>query len=247
MKKRLAELKGQSKFLEVLDRDYYEVSDPQANLLGVRLRPPKNIISKGKALRVGYEEHGLKIDERRVKPPFLLGLRDFCLSYELPVLNPKLRDRRFRELPIYCYFAVSPVETIEQQELLDEIRQPLAKKFEEVPDQWETVPIDAPGGGSVEWKRIGVQGPQLFECPPELRDFDGLFDIYVHSDDTYHVVVAWRAPVVIDDEIDFMWAGEVSLGTLLVEPPPPPLEDAEPSDDSDAADAGKSDASQGDS
>jgi hypothetical protein len=232
MKDRLAELKQQSRFLERLDDIEIDVSDPQAIFLGVKLRPPKNICTQGKALRVGYTEDNVEIDERRVKPPFLLGMRDFCLSYELLVPNPDTRNRQQTELPVYCYFAVSPADSVEQQALLNEIRQPLAENFEDVPEEWETVSPGAPDGGSVEWKRLRVEGSQLFDCVPNPAMMDGRFDVYVHSDNTYHVVVGWRAPVSVDDKLEFMQAGEVSLGTLKVEPPEASPEAAEPSDDS---------------
>jgi hypothetical protein len=234
MKDRLSELQGESKYLELLDIDEIDVSDPQARSLGVILKPPKDIVSQGKPLRVGYVEDNIEVDERRVKPPFLLDLRDFCLSYELLVPNPNTRRRSQAEVPIYCYFAVSPADSIEQQELLDEIRQPLVEKFGRVPDEWEDLTLPATGGRP--WKRLQVQGEQFFDCVPEPAMLDGRFDVYVHSDQNYHVVVAWRAPTDVDDKVELMRAGEVSLETLRIEPPAVPLEGTEPSDDSDPAD-----------
>ena len=196
----------------------------------------------------------MEVDERRVKPPFLLDLRDFCLSYELLVRNPDTRKRQQSEVPIYVYFAVSPVDSIEQEGLLNEIRQALVeaenekndpnaedpdtiiktKKFK-VSEEWEDLTL--PAGGGKQWKRLQVQGEQLFDCVPEPAMLDGRFDVYVHSDDNYHVVVAWRAPTNVDDKMDFMKAGEISLETLKVEPPDVLPESTEPSDDSGDADS----------
>lgn len=248
MEKRLTALQGQSKYLEYLEDVQIDVSDPQARKLGVFLQPPKDICSQGIALRVGYVHDNVEVAEHRVKPPFLMGLRDFCLSYELLVPNPDTRRSQQTELPIYLYFAVSPVDSVEQDVLLDEIRQALVEAknvdaegnettvFPDVPDEWEDVTLPAEGGK--QWKRLRLEGEQLFASIPKEDTLEGKFDIYVHSDDNYHVVVAFRAPTNVDDKRDFMRAGEVSLETLRIEPPPTSPGAPEPADDSDAAKSG---------
>lgn len=113
----------------------------------------------------------------------------------------------------------------------------------EIPFQWETLDVKTPEGGTIEWKRIRFQGDMVFDCTSQstgnMDKLPGAFDLYLHSDDTYHVVMAWRAPVKVDEYLasiydgkGIMQAAEVCAGTLRIEPPPPPEEGAETTEDS---------------
>lgn len=211
------------------------------------------------------DESDAEISSRRVQPPFL-KLRDFCLSYEWYV-KIKPRDWHNPEQPVYVYFAVSDATTIEQQVLLDGIQQTLAAAFSgggeassepagdgaaeeasgptEIPFQWETLSLDTPEGGKIEWKRMSFAGDMYFDCSPskgDLGDLPGLFDLYVHSDDTYHVVIAYRATEKADEMLKIMEAGKISAGTLRIDPPPPPEEGTEPAEESADAEAASTDA-----
>jgi hypothetical protein len=266
---RLVELRRKSKFQEMLERRPYEISDSQAQMLGVKLRLPRGFESDGKALRTGYVEQSSRdeyvIPESRVQPPFM-QFRNFCMSYELfhPTYPVTWKNRL---LPAYIYFAVTRVntpegETIEQQVILDEIQQAVVKGFGagaaaaaeaeaaaaggeaaesvpadettaddgEAPDgpfAWKTVTLDTPDLQKIEWKKLSARGDQFFDATSkggENTFHDGVFDVYVHSDDTYHVVVAFRAPVNIDDQIHLMEAAPYCVATLTVNPPPPPAD-----------------------
>jgi len=251
---RLQELQGLSKYLEYLDNESIDVSDvqmvdgePQVRKLGVILQLPKDIISQGKPLRVGYMEDNVEVDERRVKPPFLMGLRDFCLSYELLVPNPNTRQSQHTELPIYVYFAVSRADSVDQEELLKEIRTALvdartiddqgneSKTFSVVPEDWQ--PVTLPEKDGQPWMRLQLEGKQYFAAVPREITMDGRFDIYVHSGRDYHVVVAFRAPSSVDDERDFMTAGQIALETLKIDPPADLPEGSTPAGDAAAGES----------
>jgi hypothetical protein len=152
-------------------------------------------------------------------------------------------------MPVYGYFAVTDAKSVEQEELLAEIRQALADEFADNPAEWETdwetLTLASPDETSVNCQRIRVEGPQLFDCVEkdgEFKKFEGRFDLYVYSDDTYHVLIGWRAPTVIDNQIQWMDGGETSLATLFLKPTPPPPDEpaAEPAADPAAAEDGTS-------
>ncbi len=213
------------------------------------------------------DESGAEISPRRVQPPFL-KLRDFCLSYEWYV-KVKPREWQNPEQPVYLYFAVSDATAVEQQVLLDEIQQTLAAAFSgggeassepagdgaaeeetsgatEIPFQWETLSLDTPDGGKIEWKRMSFAADMFFDCSLTkgsfLGDLPGLFDLYVHSDDTYHVVIAYRTTQKAEATVHIMGPGKISAGTLRIDPPPPPEEGTEPAEESADAEAVSTDA-----
>jgi len=236
MTARKTDLDRLSKFEELLDPKHYceitgvdQSADPPATVeLGVKLRtPPWVQENKDSLRRMGWRDrHGLAIDPDRIQPPFV-KLPGFRFSCEMFVLDEDQPTGMNREKPVYCYFAVSEVAEGNAAEdvvarLTAELRPHFPGAKENWDDAWEEIELDTPTSEEkVKFKRISLQGPQKFDCTPkngEYKNFKGRFDLYLYSDDRYHVLAGWRAPDAIAQQMDFFRKAEVAMGTLVVRP-----------------------------
>jgi hypothetical protein len=167
---------------------------------------------------------GQNVDPSRLQPPFVT-LPEFRFCYEKFVEG---EPREF--VPLYCYFAVVDVEKTSASALLADLQKQIRAKFPRA-TSWQDVELDTPTGGKIAWKKIGVTGPQLFDCTPqngERGDLDGRFELYVHSSPKHHILVGWRAPQVALAQNPLFDVAPLALGTLEVNEPGGGNEGSEP-------------------
>ena len=214
MRKTLEELRTPEELEKGQVFDMLYESPTEVPGIGVSLRIPKLLDATAKSWRPGsLNAAGEPIDESRIQPPFVkLPGFQFCYERFVP-------DQSGGQQPVYCYVAVSDSKDASQEDLIASVQKDLKAKFSNAPATWEETSLNTPDGGTLTCRRISVTGPQGFVVSPEGReskDSEGRMDLYLYSNETHHVLVGWRAPSGISEELSLFEVAEASVATVQV-------------------------------
>jgi hypothetical protein len=142
-----------------------------------------------------HKDDGEVINPDRVQPPFL-KLPGFKLCYEGTVPQDGVK------LPHYIYLATVPSQAGDADKLASQLQSQLKEAFPDAPDTWDRVDVDTPNGFSIPWRKIRVEGDQMFRVKNagkvEERKLPATFELWLRDADNYVVLVGWRAPKSIE-------------------------------------------------
>lgn len=212
MAQRLADVQRLAPFTEL---------SPAVNLPGtrVKIRLPKRLTAAYKT-DSPHPQDGPQIAPQRVQPPFLL-MPGFQLCYEAFD-----RDQTQAKMPYYCYLYALPPNL--GANLIAQVPILLKQQFPgQAPDPaWQDTTVVSESGASLAWKRIRVEGNQLFDVTPLNQPqggfvpLPGIFELWLHEAPDYIVMVGWRIPSALEPNVQLLNLAPVTAATLTIDPAP---------------------------
>lgn len=206
-----------------LEKAVYDEPTPvDAEETGVSIQLPIVFEKKSKHLHALRPEASSEQDllEQRVQPPSMTlpGLR---FTYEM-----YYRDSQNRRLPVYCYLAVLAPGSKQRRNATSRIENILKSSYPEA--SWTSETLEDSG---LEVEFLSVAGTQQFvpegaSLSRQAIEAPGRLDLYLVATDYANVLVGWRAPVDIAEDVHFFEAARASVGTLQSEEPEGELPDA---------------------
>ena len=161
--------------------------------------------------RQAHPQDGPKIRPDRFQPPFLEieGLR---LCYE-----GNADDAMGLKMPFYCYLAALQARPGDADRLQTDIQAKLKAKFEKTPDEWERADAYSEDGKAAPWKRIRVEGDQVFQVNTgqkvETQKLPGIFELWMRDLGNWIVMVGWRTPKSIEAPAPEATGGDFPIPT----------------------------------
>ncbi len=158
-----------------------------------------------------HPQDGPKIRPDRFQPPFLEieGLR---LCYE-----GNADDAMGLKMPFYCYLAALQARPGDADRLQTDIQAKLKAKFEKTPDEWERADAYSEDGKAAPWKRIRVEGDQVFQVNTgqkvETQKLPGIFELWMRDLGNWIVMVGWRTPKSIEAPAPEATGGDFPIPT----------------------------------
>jgi hypothetical protein len=180
------------------------------------------------------------LDAYRLQPDFL-HLPGHVRTYERFVpsaINPRLS----RQLPCYCYVAVTDTSAGSSENLQIEIRNKLVEAFGEFDEEppaedparagvkqakkgtgyWEVLEVPTPDGSTLQARKIVAYGDQTFQYyvqNDEIKELfrPGVYVLYFYTTGQQHVLIGWRAPPDVAESVKMDELAEATLGTILLE------------------------------
>lgn len=182
----------------------------------MRIRIPK-LFSASYKIDSPHQQDGGKISPQRVQPPFLF-MPGFQLCYEQFEM-----DAAATRLPFYCYLYALPAN--QGANLIAQIPIVLKQQFPDLAPAWEDTTVESEGGGNLAWKRLRVEGEQVFDArlqgkQNEFIKVPGVFELWLHETPDYIVMVGWRIPSSLQDKVHLLDLAPFTAGTLVIEPAP---------------------------
>ncbi|MFO7902828.1 MAG: hypothetical protein ACQESR_19820 [Planctomycetota bacterium] len=166
-----------------------EVVDASGTSTGISLRMPVFVDDNAKSLVAG---------EPNAQPPFV-DLPGFAYAYEIPL----------DETPAYVYLAAVEAADVETaDELARDVQTTVGQTFSDA--AWEEAAVEGFSGGTKQFKRLRVVGPQEFGTTKT----EGQFDLYLVSASNYHVLIGWRASLETDQAHGFFEKVAIAMGTV---------------------------------
>ena len=125
------------------------------------------------------------------------------------------------KMPFYLATAVRDMEGFEGQEPFGMLRTSLEAVCGESLGQWETVTCRTPQGGTVEWKKIrGTAQQEFYYTDGKGKSMNlpmaGLIEVYARNESGFLVVLGWRMPTSIEQNVGLDDLGPKVAGTLDV-------------------------------
>jgi len=209
MEKQLTTLGFSSKFIEALHPSPEPVVDGVASL-----RLPTYISAEAQTLSIGQRNARQEpIDPNRIQPPFG-KIPGFRFAYERFIPMGGRNDFK----PVYCYVATVPTKDASLKAIKSQVQKGASKAFKGA--VWQTVDLDTPDGGKLKYEKMSLRGPQPFHTNPaggDIEQLPGQCDFYVRSSKDFHVIIAFRAPDEVNDQLNTFEAAEYAMGTLAIE------------------------------
>lgn len=165
-----------------------EIVDASGSATGITLRMPVFVDDTAKSLVAG---------DPNAQPP-MLGLPGFAYSYEMP----------FEGEPGYVYLAAVEADEKSADELAQEVQTAVGRSFSGA--AWEEATVEGFSGGTKQFKRLRMVGPQEFGTTKT----EGQFDLYLVSSSNYHVFIGWRASLETDQAHGFFEKVTIAMGTV---------------------------------
>jgi hypothetical protein len=199
--RRLSELRQVSRF-SVLTHD-------PTDDLPVNFRVPK-VFEKSYALNSeDPHDHGKHVAPQIVMPPFLYSPIGFRRTYE--GMNA---DKKPFYLYVWMYDAERPKDASGGE---DAVRNALRFKLNDKSADWQAVDADTPDGQTRKWKHLLLKGEQEFEIERsgnlQNERQDGIFDLWLYKTAGWDVMLGWRAPADVWDNLS---VGDAKLKDLPV-------------------------------
>jgi hypothetical protein len=140
---------------------------------------------------------GKPVDSRRIKPG-LIEVPWLKFTYEGFIDNPD-----GTKTPFYCY--VAAVNKAAAGNLEADWKRQLASKGPA--GEWSDFQSQTPEGQAVAWRMLQFNGPQEFctiaqNGQEQYSQVPGTFDIYLHEEAGNYVLIAWRVPASIQQQVD---------------------------------------------
>ena len=161
------------------------------------------------------DKDGNPVDLRRVKPG-LFELPWLKFTYEGYVDDPQ-----GGKLPYYCY--VAAVDKAAAGANPDAAWSGELSNKGGTLDPWTDFQGNTPDGGTVPWKKLRFTGPQEFYTingngQKQFVQLPGVLEVYLHEEAGFYVLIAWRMPVSVEQQVDpGKWASMIT-GCASVNP-----------------------------
>jgi hypothetical protein len=204
--RRLSERASRPKPVASFNELYAPLALP--NLPAVSVRMPV-VMFKDTPLVEGSLVGGKPVDSRRVKP-LLFELPWLKLTYEGFV------DGADGKTPYYCYVAAIDNTAGKVQNPEAGLRTELSGKQPQTLSDWTDVQTPTPEGQAIAWRQLRFVGPQEF-CiidkagQGQFKTLPGVLEIYLRPEAGYYVLIAWRTPSAIEQQVDLAkWASPVA-------------------------------------
>ncbi len=187
--RRLSELRQSSRF-SVLTHDPTED-------LPVNFRVPKVFEHSYDLKSEDPHERGKHIAPQIVMPPFLYSPIGFRRMYE--GMNA---EKKPFYLYVWMYDAERPKDASGGE---DAVRNALRSILGDKTADWQTVAADTPDGQTLNWKHLLLKGEQEFEIEQsgnlQNERHDGIFDLWIYKTAGWDVMLGWRAPADVWDNL----------------------------------------------
>jgi len=162
-------------------------------------------------------EQGKGVDASRRKPPGIT-LPGPVNTYEL-----FLDDDAGGKFAYYCYLAAYEAKGKDAKDPTRSWKQQLANDLKEPVPNWEQVAAQTADGRAVEWQRLRAIGEQSFYhvdkggqgTAPKLR---GALVLYYRQEAGYNVIIGWRVPLMIEENVQLDRWEKLVAGTLAAKP-----------------------------
>lgn len=180
----------------------------------------------------------------RIQPDFV-KLPGYVRTYEHHVEMPGTKGKLLRPVCVYLAIISSTDGTLDElkDDLRAQLVAHFGElpEEEEVPktfntrtkvappagvSAWEEFAAPSIKGGTVDWEKLTAHGVQTFQYynqednhkRDEVLDktLDGKYILYVRSDETHHVMVAWRTLLTVDEKMNIEKLADASVGTVRV-------------------------------
>jgi hypothetical protein len=180
--------------------NFNELYAPQP-LTGTSVSVRVPVLFKESPLVEGVQgKDGKPIDPRRVKPT-LFELPWLKFTYEGFMDNPE-----GGKLPFYCYVAAVNKAAGGVNDPAPGWKDALKNKGGTV-NEWTDFQGQSPDGQKIPWKTIRFTGPQEFFTinktgQEQYVSLPGVLDIYLHEEAGFYVLIAWRMPASIEQQVN---------------------------------------------
>jgi hypothetical protein len=196
----------ESKFNDLYD--WLKLTDVPA----VSVRVP--VLFKDPPLVEGAQVNGKVVDVRRVKP----------VQFDLPWLKLTYEgfvDGADGKTPYYCYVAAAEMPADQLQTFQGTVSAALNAKPHDSLVDWADYQADTPDGKQIAWKKLRFVGPQEFVTldaggQEQFKNLPGVLEVYVHEEAGICVLIAWRAPSSIEQQIDLPKLASAVAGCVSV-------------------------------
>ena len=204
------------------DRVHRNQQESKFNNLYAPQELPKTPVSvrmptmfKDSPLVEGAQVGGKPVDPRRVKPG-LFELPWLKLTYEGFIDDPNTG-----KLPYYCYLGAVNMAGGQVRDPAGAILAELKNKQQFDIQEWAPFSGETPEGRGNQWKKLRFTAPQEFFTinkarQEQFQNLPGVLEVYLHDEAGYYVLIAWRMPGSIEQQVELAkWAplvaGSVSI------------------------------------
>ena len=145
----------------------------------------------------------------RIQPPSM-RIPGFRYKYEMFV-----GDGKDKETLCWYFGAVPATEKLATIEAT--IKSGAAKTAPKSRPAFVDASLDTPERTKIAFRKMSVTGTQTFQADPETIDTvkrPGQLDVYIHSNDSHHVIFVIRGTQGAIEEVDAMDHASYALGTL---------------------------------
>lgn len=176
---------------------------------GARIRVPK-VFEASYSIDSQHPGDGGRVDPGRVKPPFLQDFPGFFICYE--AFGPADGTN----LAYYCYLGSMPAGDDVEGKILAQLQ----AAFPSARPSFSEIEVQSPQNNAVSWQHVNVTANQPFAEQGSSQSFartvEGTFDLYIHEADGIVVIVAWRAPREVAEQISLDELMQLTAGTVSV-------------------------------
>lgn len=152
---------------------------------------------------VAVAAEGAPPDEVRVKPG-VIDLHGLTYTYEEFVA-----DANGGQIPFYLYVGAEDKTQPAFRDRTSDWQKQVQERFPGQSAAWENVECNSPAGLPTTWRRLRVEGDQVFfykdkDGKAGTVKMPGAFEVYYRSEGDWAIALAWRVPTSI--------AGHVNAG-----------------------------------
>lgn len=179
----------------------------------IAVRVPQAFTRPPLVAGVAIAEEGAPPDEVRVQPG-LIDLPGLTYTYEEFVV-----DSEGGRIPYYLYISAADTGRSGFRDPTSRWVNQLRERFPDRQIGWEDVSCDTPQGRSVVWRRLRIEGEQVFyyvgkDGQGREQRLPGLFEVYYRVDGNWAVALAWRVPAMIAEHADVAKWGPIVAGAV---------------------------------
>ena len=160
---------------------------------------------------------GDQVNPLRISPMRGIPIPGFKYTYEKRVGSASSK------VPVYMYVATLPGDRLPLADIQKAIAVSVQAGVPGASANFEIRDVLTPEANTIKTTYLTVTGKQQFDVGQDyggVQTKDGRFDLYIYSTKGQHIIIGWRAPNQAN-EADIFNAGERSVGTIVVENPPP--------------------------
>jgi hypothetical protein len=187
----------------------FDVLLPAENLAGTRvsIRTPSEFklppLAEGTA------------DVKRYKPGVVTvpGLKRTCEGL--------IEDAAKGQIPFYCHIGVIEASADQAKKTAEQLQAEVAKLPKGETVQWSPMQVATPNGRESNWQMLRLACPQEFyyktkEGKDTFTTMDGILEVYLHEEGGYAVVIVWRLPSSVEQNVGLPDLAKLMAGAVSV-------------------------------
>lgn len=212
-KERTVLLDEQSELAGLLKTDeYHEILLPDQSPTGVKVLMPAGFVNGQMAV---YREAQIRAEPLRAIPP---GIRLPGFSSTFERVTP---DTEGNTIGYYVYQAIVPKTEMTVDDVKAAIDEQLATVFPDAGARWEPTELLSPTGQYTNWEKLRLISTQDFvefkpgATDPTFRKLDGHFVLGVHETANYIVIMGFRVPAPLNDQLNFLNTADATMGSII--------------------------------